>query len=79
MPPRSAGTSPFLPIDQEILAGLVREEALQRENDALWSYFRCALDFFAKLEAMDREAAQEAHGQLRKIASEILVRAWEHE
>ena len=48
MPPRSAGKSPFLPIDQEILAGLVREEALRRENDALSSYFRCALDFFAR-------------------------------
>ena len=79
MPRRSASTSPFLPVDQEILAGLVREEALRRENDALWSYFRCALDFFAKLETMDREAAQEAHGNLRKIASEILVRAWERE
>ena len=67
----------FLPPDQEVVAGLYREECLQREVDALRAYFRQSLEFMAACERADAVAAELEALELKRLAAGLLQRSWE--
>jgi hypothetical protein len=70
----------FLPTDHETVAALMREEAVNRENDALWLFFHTTLEFLAALETVDRPYAIAVHRALRDQAAAIKTgEAWEVE